>query len=168
MWSRDPASSVFSQSSRPRDSPWILLAARKSSPSFWLSIAAFFLAIWTTLTLKRDPGAEKPQLIDIWYRLPKFIIGFVLASVVFSLLVEPALGNKVTVAIQGVTTGYRQWFFALGFVSIGLDTRFKDLLAVGRGKPALAFSIAQLFNILWALLIVWLLWSGVLFPSPIK
>ncbi len=32
----------------------------------------------------------------------------------------------------------------------------------------LAFVIAQTFNVLWAPLIVWLLWSGVLFTSPIK
>ncbi len=139
----------------------------KMAQNVLIGFAAFFLAIWATLTLKRNPGAEKPQVIDIWYRLPKFIIGFVLASVIFSLLVEPALGGKATSAIQSVTTGYRQWFFALAFVSIGLDTRFKDLLSVGRGKPALAFVIAQSFNVLWALLIVWLLWSGVLFKSPI-
>lgn len=139
----------------------------KLSQNILIGFAAFFLAIWTTLSLKRDATAEKPKPIEIWYRLPKFIIGFVVASIIFSLLVEPSLGAKATSSVLGVTVGYRSWFFALAFVSIGLDTRFKELLAVGKGKPALAFVTAQAFNVLWALLIVWLLWSGVLFPPAI-
>ncbi len=140
----------------------------KMAQNVLIGFAAFFLAIWTTVTLKRNPGAVAPRPIDIWYRLPKFIIGFVLASVVFSLLVEPTFGTKATGAIQAVTTGYRSWFFALAFVSIGLDTRFKELIAAGRGRPVAAFTLAQVFNVLWALLIVWLLWSGVLFTPPIR
>lgn len=140
----------------------------KMAQNVLIGFAAFFLAIWTTFTLKRNPGAERPHSIEIWYRLPKFIVGFVLASVVFSLLVEPSLGSKTTSAILGVTSGYRSWFFAMAFVSIGLDTRFKELIAVGRGKPAAAFALAQAFNIVWALIVVWLLWSGVLFTPPIK
>lgn len=139
----------------------------KMSQNVLIGFAAFFLAIWSTLTLKRKSGAEKPRAIEIWYRFPKFILGFVLASVVFSLLVEPALGTKVTNGILGLTKGFREWFFALAFLSIGLETRFKDLLAVGGGRPALAFITAQAFNIVWALLIVWLLWSGTFFASPI-
>ncbi len=139
----------------------------KMAQNVLIGFAAFFLAIWSTLSLKRNQNKERPRPIEIWYRLPKFIIGFVLASVIFSLLVEPALGAKTTSAILGVTSGYRGWFFALAFVSIGLDTRFKDLIAVGRGKPAIAFITAQAFNILWALLIVWLLWSGKFFSPPL-
>jgi uncharacterized membrane protein YadS len=67
----------------------------------------------------------------------------------------------------GITKGYRGWFFALAFVSIGLETRFKDLVAMGKGRPALAFITAQAVNIGWTLLIVWLLWSGTFFAPPI-
>ncbi|RJO61622.1 MAG: putative sulfate exporter family transporter [Dehalococcoidia bacterium] len=145
----------------------------KMAQNVLIGFAAFFLAIWSTFTSRKGPGAAanetgKPRLIDIWYRLPKFILGFILASVIFSLVVEPSLGTKTTSAILGVTKGYREWFFALAFVSIGLDTRFKDLVAVGRGKPLAAFVTAQAFNIVWALLVVWLLWSGTFFAAPIK
>lgn len=139
----------------------------KMAQNLLLGFAAFFLAIWSTFAVERKVGAEKPRLIEIWYRLPKFIIGFVLATVVFSFVVEPNLGAKATSSVLGVTKGYREWFFVLGFLSIGLETRFKDLFAVGRGRPAAAFITAQAVNIAWALLIVWLLWSGVLFTPPI-
>lgn len=140
----------------------------KMAQNVLIGFAAFFLAIWSTLTLERKPGVEKPEIIEIWYRFPKFILGFVLASVAFSLLVEPALGTKLTNDILALTKGFREWFFALTFVSIGLDTRFKDLAAVGRGKPAVAFIVAQVMNVLWTLLIVWLLWSGIFFSPPLK
>jgi len=141
----------------------------KMSQNVLIGFAAFFIAIWSAFSLERKAdAAEKPQAIEIWYRFPKFILGFVLASVIFSLIVEPAMGAKTTSAILGLTKGYREWFFTLAFLSIGLETRFKDLITVGGGRPALAFITAQVGNILWALLIVWILWSGALFPPPIK
>lgn len=140
----------------------------KMSQNVLIGFAAFFLAIWATFSLERKPNPERPQALEIWYRFPKFILGFVLASVLVSLIVEPVRGADAVKTITGVTKGYREWFFALAFVSIGFDTRFKDLLAVGKGKPAVAFLGAQIFNIFWALLIVWLLWSGTFFTPPIS
>lgn len=139
----------------------------KMAQNVLLGFAAFFLAIWATFSPGNTTGSERPRPIEIWYRLPKFIIGFILASIVFSTVVEPMLGTKATGSILSLTKGYREWFFALAFVSIGLDTRFKELVAVGKGKPAATFLVGQTFNIVWALLIVWLLWSGMLFKPPV-
>ncbi|MEW6143012.1 MAG: putative sulfate exporter family transporter [Chloroflexota bacterium] len=139
----------------------------KMAQNVLIGFAAFLLAIWATFSPENNAGSERPRLIEIWYRLPKFIIGFVLASVAFSVVVEPVLGTQATSAVLGLTKGYREWFFTLAFVSIGLDTRFRELVVVGKGKPAAAFLVGQTFNIVWALLIVWLLWSGVLFKPPV-
>ena len=143
----------------------------KMAQNVLIGFAAFFMAIWATFSVEKTPGAAvavgKPRIIDIWYRFPKFIVGFVLASVIFSLVVEPAIGTAATSTVLSVTKGYRELLFALAFISIGLETRIKDLVAVGRGKPALAFIGAQAFNIVWTLLIVWLLWSGLFFEPPI-
>jgi len=140
----------------------------KMAQNVLIGFAAFFLAIWATFKLEKKPGAKKPRLIEIWYRFPKFILGFALASVVFSLIVEPAMGAEATKTILGITKGYRGWFFVLAFVSIGLQTRFKELVTMGKGKPLLAFVTAQAVNIAWTLLIVWLLWSGMFFAPPIQ
>jgi uncharacterized membrane protein YadS len=140
----------------------------KMAQNVLIGFAAFFLAIWASFSLEKKADAARPRPIEIWYRFPKFILGFVVASVVFSLLVEPNLGAAATKTILGITGGYRGWFFALAFVAIGLETRIKDLVAVGKGRPALAFLTAQAANIVWTLLIVWLLWSGIFFPSPLK
>lgn len=139
----------------------------KLSQNVLIGFAAFFLAIWSALAVRKETNAERPRAIEIWYRFPKFILGFVLASVLLSVVVEPALGSKTTAAVVASTTSFRSLFFALAFVSIGLETRFKDLVAVGRGRPLMAFVSAQAFNIVWTLVIVWLLWSGTFFVPPI-
>jgi len=68
--------------------------------------------------------------------------------------------------VTSVTSGLRGWWFTLAFLCIGLDTQFKELVSMGGGKPAAAFLIAQLFNILWTLLFAWLIFGGVIFPVP--
>jgi hypothetical protein len=51
-------------------------------------------------------------------------------------------------------------------VSIGLETRVKDLVAMKGGRPAATFLGAQLINVLWTLLIASLIFGGLLFPAP--
>jgi hypothetical protein len=37
---------------------------------------------------------------------------------------------------------------------------------MGGGKPAVAFLGAQIFNIIWTLLLAYLIFGGILFPAP--
>jgi uncharacterized membrane protein YadS len=69
-------------------------------------------------------------------------------------------------AVTGTTAGIRGWLFTLAFLCIGLDTKVKDLVSVGGGKPAAAFLIAQGFNIIWTLIFAYLIFGGILFPVP--
>jgi hypothetical protein len=84
------------------------------------------------------------------------------ASAIFSFLLDPALVSGTRSAL-GET---RTWWFALAFVSIGLETRFIELATTGKGRPALAFLGAQGINIFWTLLLAWLIFGGVLFAQP--
>jgi uncharacterized integral membrane protein (TIGR00698 family) len=139
----------------------------KLSQNVLIGFWAFGLAIWATLALQRKPGGERPRAIEIWYRFPKFIVGFVAASIIFSFAFIPAFGADAVNGVLASTKSYREWFFIFAFISIGLQTRVKDLLTVGGGRPALSFVLVQIFNIAWTLLIVWLLWSGIFWTSPI-
>lgn len=139
----------------------------KMAQNILIGFAAFFLAIWATLKLEKKSASERPSFMEIWYRFPKFIVGFLVASLVASLYIEPVMGSKATATITGLMTTYRTWFFALCFVCIGLETNFKELLSVGGGKPAAVYWIGQSFNVVWTLLIVWILWSGAFFVPPI-
>ncbi|MGH9035056.1 MAG: putative sulfate exporter family transporter, partial [Acidimicrobiia bacterium] len=132
----------------------------KFSQNVLIGVAAFALSVWWALR-KRD-GTGRPSPRVIWERFPKFVLGFVLASLVFSFFLTEA-----TVAdTKGVVTSLRTLWFALAFTSIGLETRFADLVTAEGGRPALAFVLAQAFNVAWTLLLAYLLFGGVLFSVP--
>ena len=152
------------------DAAYKVAAMVKMAQNVLIGVAAFLMALWSTMTLdRREAGAaaEKPSFMEIWYRFPKFVLGFIVASIVVSVFVEPASGLKAVKAIGGATKTYRNWFFALCFVSIGLETNFKELISVGGGKPAAAYWISQTANAVWTFFITWILWSGVFFAPVI-
>jgi uncharacterized integral membrane protein (TIGR00698 family) len=135
----------------------------KFSQNVLIGVAAFLIAAWWVLTKTKTTGArEKPSLKLIWERFPKFVLGFIAASLVFSFLIPAGIGKQVS----GILNSLRTIWFALAFVSIGLEARFLDLFKVQEGRPALAFIGAQVFNIIWTLLWAYLLFGGVLFPAP--
>jgi uncharacterized integral membrane protein (TIGR00698 family) len=133
----------------------------KMAQNVLIGVAAFFLAL--SFTLKGKGTGEKVGIMEIWFRFPKFVVGFIAASVIFSFFVSDATAKSVT----GTTAGLRGWWFTLAFLCIGLETKFSDLIAMGGGRPAAVFLIAQAFNILWTLLFAWLIFGGVLFPVPV-
>ncbi len=141
----------------------------KMAQNVMIGLVAFLMALWATMSLDRrdDPTAEKPSLMEVWYRFPKFVVGFMLASLIVSFIVEPAVGAKATKVIAKGCKSYRSWFFALCFVSIGLETNFKELITVGGGRPAAAYWISQTANAFWTLFITWILWSGTFFTPAI-
>lgn len=136
----------------------------KFSQNVLIGVAAFLIAAWWIV--KKNPVKEKdtgkPGLKVIWERFPKFVLGFIAASLIFSFLI-PA---DTTKQVSGFLNSLRTIWFALAFVSIGLEARFSDLVKIQGGRPALAFIGAQLFNILWTLLLAYLLFGGILFPVP--
>ncbi len=136
----------------------------KMSQNVLIGFAAFILAvIWTFKRAEEVPGGEKPGAIEIWNRFPKFVLGFMVASLVFSFVLDPAIVNKV----KGSLGGIRTWWFALAFTSIGLETNFSELSRLGGGRPALAFIIAQTLNVLWTLLLAYLIFGGVFVATPV-
>lgn len=132
----------------------------KMAQNVLIGFAAFFLAVW--FTFKGQAAGQKPSLMEIWFRFPKFVVGFIIASIVFSFFMSEASAKAVT----SITAGLRGWWFTMAFLCIGLETKFKELVAMGGGRPAAAFLIAQAFNILWTLLFAYLIFGGVLFPTP--
>jgi len=133
----------------------------KFSQNAMLGIAAFALSVWWTMRQGRTDGTPVSPRV-IWDRFPKFVIGFIAASLLFSFVLSPAVVD----ATGGVIRGLRTWWFALAFVCIGLETRFRDIIAMEEGRPAIAFVLAQALNVVWTLAIAWLLFGGVLFPVP--
>jgi uncharacterized membrane protein YadS len=91
----------------------------------------------------------------IWERFPKFVIGFIAASLLFSFFLDPALISSV----KGSLKNLQGLWFALAFTSIGLETNFADLFRENSKKPLYAFLIAQAFNIFVTLIIAYFLFG---------
>ncbi|MCP4685568.1 MAG: putative sulfate exporter family transporter, partial [bacterium] len=115
-----------------------------------IGLLAFIVAIYWVTSVERQPGGPRPDAMEIWYRFPKFVLGFVAASLLFSFVVVPSMAGDVSAVestvINPVTKTFRGWFFCLAFTSIGLESNFKDL--TGRmegGKPMLLYVVGQSF-----------------------
>lgn len=126
----------------------------KFSQNVLLGIAALAISVyWTYRGTPNGEYVEKPGLGVIWERFPKFVIGFIAASLLFSFALEPDTVAQVKSGIKSI----QGLWFALAFTSIGLETNFKELLGNNNIKPFFAFLIAQLFNILVTLAVaLWL------------
>ncbi|PRD46363.1 YeiH family protein [Sphingobacterium haloxyli] len=128
----------------------------KFSQNVLLGIAAFAISIyWTYSRSKSAEHAEKPTLKIIWERFPKFVIGFVFASLLFSFVISPEQVGNVKAELKSI----QGLWFALAFTSIGLETNFKELFVHNNKKPLYAFLIAQGFNIIVTLVIALLLFG---------
>ena len=137
-------------------------ATVKMIQNILIGVTAFCVAIYWVTRVERDANGERPGLSEIWYRFPKFVIGFILASIVFSVLHSTLGGGPEIVGamIQGSTKTLRGWFFCLAFVSIGLETNFRELMPHLRGgKPLLLYAFGQTLNLTLTLLMAWLMFE---------
>jgi uncharacterized membrane protein YadS len=129
----------------------------KFSQNVLLGIAAFAISVYWTYAQKPAGAAavQKPTLGVIWERFPKFVIGFIAASLLFSFFINPAQAAAVK---DGLKNMQGLWF-ALAFTSIGLETNLAELLGQSSRKPLYAFLIAQGFNIVVTLAVAWMLFG---------
>jgi uncharacterized integral membrane protein (TIGR00698 family) len=126
----------------------------KFSQNVLLGLAAFAISIYWSVNQAQE-AAEKPTLKTIWDRFPKFVIGFVAASLLFSF----AISKESVDAAKPILKSIQGLWFALAFVSIGLETNFKELFAQSNKKPLVAFLAAQGFNIVVTLIMALLLFD---------
>jgi len=126
----------------------------KSSQNVLLGVAAFIISIyWSYRGTNKD---IRPSASVLWERFPKFVLGFILASVVFSFFFEPTVAK----ALGKVTKELRETLFSLAFVSIGLETDFRKIFNKDNKRYIWTFLVAQTFNILLTLVVAYLLFGN--------
>ena len=151
-------------------------AVVKMIQNILIGVVGFFVALFWITSVERDADAPRPGLGQIWVRFPKFIVGFVAASFLFSFVLAPLFaslfeGNGLKLVessiLKAVSNPLRGWFFCLAFVSIGLESNFADMAKqMEGGKPLLLYIVGQSFNLVLTLAMAWLAFS-VLFPDVI-
>jgi len=151
-------------------------AVVKMIQNILIGAVGFFVALFWITSVERDPDAPRPGLGQIWVRFPKFIVGFVAASFLFSFVLAPLFaalfeGNGLKLVessvLKAVSNPLRGWFFCLAFVSIGLESNFADMAEhLEGGKTLLLYIVGQSFNLILTLAMAWLAFS-VLFPNVI-
>jgi len=116
----------------------------------WIGIWSFVFALIACLKWEKEECGVRPSAMEIWWRFPKFVLGFFIASLIMTYIVagySPAdFKALVKPNLFGPIGGIRTWAFIFCFLSIGLTSRFKELKEAGL-KPAFAFSIGVLVNV---------------------
>ncbi len=138
-----------------------------------IGVIAFFLALYFTTRVEVEETGHKVGLTEIWFRFPKFVIGFIVASVVFSAIYSvfnadtDVLGRAMIDkgAIKGMSDLFRKWFFTMSFVSIGLATNFRELKEHFKGgKPLILYVFGQSLNLILTLIMAYIMFYLV-FPE---
>ncbi len=116
----------------------------------WIGIWALVLSIVATTRWETTGVNGRADVGEIWRRFPKFVIGFLVASLVvtaishgynysdYKKLVEPGLVAPIK--------NLRTWAFIFCFFSIGLTTRFSEFTRAG-AKPFYAFTAGVAVNV---------------------
>jgi uncharacterized integral membrane protein (TIGR00698 family) len=116
----------------------------------WIGVWAFVLAIIASARWESTGVDSRAGAGEIWRRFPKFVVGFLLASLLvtaFSRGYDYAEYKKTVIpGLVAPLQTLRTWAFTFAFLSIGLGTRIRDFVAVG-ARPLIAFTLGVIVNV---------------------
>ncbi len=130
----------------------------KTTQNALIGVVAIALTAYFALKVERTAGAPSLGVGEIWRRFPKFVLGFLAASVIATVYVSQ-VGSDVAKPVIGVANDLRTLFFILAFVSIGLGFTLRSLRSAG-WRPVLVFGGATVFNLVVGLALASVLFRG--------
>jgi uncharacterized membrane protein YadS len=130
----------------------------KTTQNALIGFVAFGLALYFTTVV--EGSKQRPSAAIIWQRFPKFVLGFIIASLLFTfgVIVKDSDGAKAIAAMK-------DWAFILAFVCMGLELSVAQFKKMG-WKPVVVSLIVTVFNTLLALAVSWIIF-GWLFPNSL-
>ncbi len=115
----------------------------------WIGVWAFVLSLVATTRWERTGVQGRPDAGEIWRRFPKFVLGFLVASAIITLVSKgydyASYKKEVLPGLVAPLQALRTWTFTFAFLSIGLTTKIRELAAVG-ARPFYAFTLGVLVN----------------------
>ena len=116
----------------------------------WVGIWAFALSLVAVTRWESGAGRQRVSASEIWHRFPKFVVGFVLTSLIIAAVTTafagPAVNQIIKPDLIAPLKNLRVWAFTFCFLSIGLSTRWRDLAQAG-SRPFIAFSAGVAVNL---------------------
>ncbi len=120
----------------------------KTTQNALIGVVAIALTAYFALKVERVGESARPTLGQFWQRFPKFVLGFIAASIIGTLYLQFAGSDgKANIA---TVNDLRTWFLIFAFVAIGLEFSLKGLRDAG-WRPIALFASATVVNIVVAL-----------------
>jgi uncharacterized integral membrane protein (TIGR00698 family) len=117
----------------------------------WIGVWAFVLSLIATTRWERTGVQSKSSAAEIWNRFPKFVLGFLVASVLMTLVTRgfdyAVYKKEVLPTLVAPLQAFRTWAFTFAFLSIGLSTRIREFASIG-ARPFVAFTIGVVVNVI--------------------
>jgi len=116
----------------------------------WIGVWAFVLSIVATTRWESIGVRGRASVSEIWRRFPKFVLGFLIASAIVTLVTRgfnyADYKRTVLPGLVAPLQAFRTWAFTFAFLSIGLTTRVREFVSVG-ARPLIAFTSGVLVNV---------------------
>ena len=127
-----------------------------------IGVVGFGVALYWVRFVEHGNDQIKPDAWEIWRRFPKFVLGFMAASIIFSIITNygPSGAKFVSAVVKEGADPIRDWFFAFAFVCIGLESNFRTLAQhLKGGKPIVLYVCGQALNLCLTLAMAWLMFG---------
>lgn len=153
----DTTAAVTAAGSIAGEEPLQVASIVKLTQNALIGFVAIGLTAYFAYKVERT-GESKPQPIELWRRFPKFVLGFLAASIIATVFAEQ-VSESTYADFDATIKTFRDTFLTLAFVSIGLEFKVTSLREAG-WKPIGVFAAATVANIVLALALASLLFSG--------
>jgi uncharacterized membrane protein YadS len=115
---------------------WILSASvlTKIWIDVFIGVWAFLLALVWVAKVEKRPGSTGVRASEIWFRFPKFVIGYFVAWFSYLAIAAqlPEAGETLDRGTSALQSPMRHMLFMLTFVAMGTITDFSKLRGMGR------------------------------------
>ncbi|RPI27658.1 MAG: putative sulfate exporter family transporter [Chloroflexota bacterium] len=127
----------------------------KTTQNAFIGVVAFLLAVYFASVV--EGKGKRPSPVIIWQRFPKFVLGFIVASLLLTAgLIPLAAAKDLPPNAGNAINSMKEWAFCLAFVSMGLDLTLADLKKMG-WSPVIVYLVVTVFNTLLALGVAWVI-----------
>mmetsp|Transcript_17589 Transcript_17589/g.19591 ORF Transcript_17589/g.19591 Transcript_17589/m.19591 type:complete len:185 (+) Transcript_17589:1-555(+) len=125
------------------------------------------IAFYWYRMVEKDSEGNGVSYWVLWKKFPKFVLGFFIASLVYSFILVPTIGEAKTDIVLDMAKAASTWWFSVAFVGIGLSCSIKVLIKkLKGGKLLLLYLVGQTVNFLLTLAAAYFAFSGAILPKP--